>query len=214
MKKIVNKWIKKIKAEVNSNPALYIVLTFIFFAAFFVRAFRAGELLGFYFDQGRDAMIIWRLWHEGRPFLIGPVTGLAGIFLGPFYYYLIAPFYLISGGNPVLPAYFLAFLVASGIIMLYFLGRKMQGRTAGLIAVTIGAFSLELVKAGRWLANPTPIFFTSMVLLWSMWEIVQGKSKKWWLVIALIIGVSLQLEAASAVFYIPMIFVFAFCTCC
>lgn len=210
MKDYFKKWWDDVISEIKSYPANYILLATILILALFVRVYRTEDLLGFYYDQGRDAKVIWRLWHEGRPFLIGPVTGLQGIFLGPFYYYLIAPFYLISGGNPALPAYFLAFLVTLGIFMLYLLGTKMQGKAAGLIAVTIGAFSLELVKAGRWLANPTPIFFTSMVLLWSMWETVQGKSKKWWLMIALIIGVSLQLEAASAIFYLPMIFVFAF----
>ena len=64
-------------------------------AAFVLRIYRINDLLAFHFDQGRDALVIWDLWHNGKPFLIGPVTGLTGIFLGPFYYYLISPFYLI-----------------------------------------------------------------------------------------------------------------------
>src|SRR3989304_6618507 len=78
--------------------------------AFFVRVYRQSELLGFYYDQGRDALIIWDLWHKATPFLIGRVTGLPGIFLGPFYYYLIAPLYLIGGGNPLYLSAFLAFI--------------------------------------------------------------------------------------------------------
>jgi hypothetical protein len=42
-----------------------------------------------------------------------------------------------------------------------------------------------------------------------MWKIIKGESKKWWIVIALLIGISLHFEAASAVFYLPMILVFA-----
>ena len=77
--------------------------------ALFVRIYRTEALLRFYFDQGRDALVIWRLLHEGKFFLIGPVTGLDGIFLGPFYYYLIAPLYLLGGGSPVAPAVFLGY---------------------------------------------------------------------------------------------------------
>src|SRR3989338_740654 len=94
--------------EIKSHPLAYIILMIILFSAFFIRIYRLNDLLGFYYDQGRDALVIWKLWHEGKPFLIGPVTGLSGIFLGPFYYYLIAPLYLIGKGDPVFPAFFLA----------------------------------------------------------------------------------------------------------
>ncbi|MFV1917674.1 MAG: ArnT family glycosyltransferase, partial [Patescibacteria group bacterium] len=213
------KWWEKVRAEIKSSPTYYILLAAILLLALFVRVYRIEEYLGFYYDQGRDALVIWKFWHEGRPFLIGPVTGLAGIFLGPLYYYLIAPFYLIGGGNPVAPTLFLASLSAVAIFSLYFLGCKFYSRATGLIAATIGAFSYELVKAGRWLANPTPILLTSMLLLWSMWGIVTYERKVtgpkglgpggWWMSIALLVGISLQLEAASAVFYLPMILVFA-----
>lgn len=187
---------------------IYLLLFFILVVAFFLRVYRLHELIGFYYDQGRDAMVIWKLWHEGKLFLIGPVTGLAGIFLGPLYYYLIAPFYLIGGGSPVVPTIFLAALSTLAIFMLYFLGWKFHSRAAGVFAVVIGAFSYYLVLASRWLSNPTPLLLISMLLLWSMWEIARGGRKMWWVAAAFLIGLSLQFEAASAVFFIPMMLVF------
>jgi len=187
------------------------ILVFVTLAvALFIRVYRVEALLGFYYDQGRDALVIWRLWHEAKPFLVGPVTGLVGIFLGPFYYYLIAPLYLIGGGNPIYPAGFLSFLATLAILFLYKLGAKMHSRTAGFFAVLISGFSYYLVMSGRWLANPTPILLTSVILLYSMWEIVNRGRKFWWIVISLMIAVSLQFESASAIFYLPMILVFAF----
>lgn len=196
-------------SEIKSHPTNYILLAAVLILALFVRVYRVDELLNFYYDQGRDALVIWRFWHEGRPFLVGPVTGLAGIFLGPFYYYLIAPFYLIGGGNPVFPAAFLAFLSTVAIFLLYLLGYRLHSRQVGIFAAIIGAFSYRVVLAGRWLANPTPILLTSLLLLLSMWMIAVGKSKRWWIATSILIGISLQLEAASAVFYLPMIIVFA-----
>ncbi|MBU0572425.1 glycosyltransferase family 39 protein [Patescibacteria group bacterium] len=209
MRKLFNKFKKSTTKEAKAHPVIYICLFLVLLIALFVRVYRTEALLGFYYDQGRDAMVIWRLWQDHKFFMIGPVTGLAGIFLGPFYYYLIAPFYLISGGDPVLPAVFLAFLSTIAIYFLYLLGKEFQDRITGLIAAVIAGFSYYIVLAGRWLSNPTPILLTSVLLLLSMWKIVKGESKKWWIAIALLIGISLHFEAASAVFYLPMILVFA-----
>lgn len=197
--------------EARSYPLTYLVLLIVLLGAFFIRVYRTQDLLGFYFDQGRDALVIWKFWHHGKFFLIGPVTGLAGIFLGPFYYYLIAPFYLIGQGNPVYPAVFLAFLSTLSILITYYLGWQMQDRITGLIASIIVGFSYYLVLAGRWLSNPTPILLTSVLLFLSFWKLIEGKTKRknlWWLVIALLAGLSLHFEAASAIFYVPTILVF------
>src|SRR3989344_9620897 len=99
-------------------------------------------------------MVIWNLWHQGKLFLIGPVTGLPGIFLGPFYYYLIAPFYLLSRGDPLLSGMFLAFLSTLAIFMLYYLGWKFHSRAAGGRAVLTGGVSYFMGLAGRGGSNP------------------------------------------------------------
>ena len=135
---------------------------------FIIRMYRAGDLLGFYYDQGRDALIIWDLWHSGKFFLIGPVTGLAGVFLGPLYYYLIAPFYLLGGGNPVYPSAFLALTSTLAIFVVYIVGKKFGNRVTGIIAAILTAFSFDIFLASRWLSNPTPILLTSILFFWGL----------------------------------------------
>lgn len=196
-----------------NNWLVYSLLLLILAGSLFIRVYRTGDLLQFYYDQGRDALVIWDLWHKGKPFLIGPVTGLKGIFLGPFYYYLIAPFYLIGGGNPVYPAVFLEILGVGAVFMLYLLGKKMHSRSAGLIAATIGGFSYYIATFNRWLSNPNPILLTSLIFLWSLWEISNSKSNSkskmvWYIAATLIVGVSLHFESASSVFYIPILGIF------
>ena len=51
----------------------HFTLLIILLLAFLIRVWRIDELLGFYYDQGRDAKIIWDLWHNGRFFLIGTI---------------------------------------------------------------------------------------------------------------------------------------------
>lgn len=197
-------WISA-RNEIKSHPVVYILLFIILLFAFFLRVYRVSDLMQFYYDQGRDALVIWDLWHKGKPFLIGPITGLIGIFLGPFFYYLIAPFYLIGGGDPAYPAVFLAFLTVCALGVMYYLGWQMQSRATGLIAVTIGGVSYYMVLAGRWLSNPTPILLTSVLLFLSLWKIITTKNDKWWLAVALLVGISMHFESASAIFYIPMV---------
>lgn len=199
---------KKMKSEIEKNKLIYLLLAAILLMGFFVRSYRLDQLLGFYYDQGRDAQVIWDLWHSHRFFLIGPTTGLAGIFLGPFYYYLIAPFYLLGRGDPVWPAAFLAFTSTVAVFLLYWLGWKMLNRTTGIIAALIGAFSYQLVIASRWLSNPTPLLLSSMLLVLSMWMIANKGNKLWWIALAFFAGISLHFEAASATFFIPTILVF------
>ncbi|HKC04625.1 MAG TPA: hypothetical protein VKC54_02030, partial [Patescibacteria group bacterium] len=104
---------------------LEIILVFItLLVAFIIRIFRINQILGFYYDQGRDGLVIWDLIHKGKFFLIGPTTGIAGIFRGPFYYYLIAPFYWLGRGNPVWPDVFLAFTSVSALALAYYLAKK------------------------------------------------------------------------------------------
>ncbi|KKR11438.1 MAG: hypothetical protein UT39_C0007G0003 [Candidatus Woesebacteria bacterium GW2011_GWA1_39_21] len=164
--------------------------------------------MGFYYDQGRDALVIWNLWHSGKFFLIGPVTGLSGIFLGPFYYFLIAPLYLIGGGNPLLPMVFLAILSALSLLLIFELGRQIHSRSAGLIAAVVAGFSYYIIYYSRWLSNPNPMLLLSMIFFYSLWKIISGGRRRWWPVSAFVVGVSLHFESASAFFYLFIYFLF------
>lgn len=202
-------WRRKIKEEIRNHLLVYGLLGVVLGAGLFLRVYRVGQVLGFYFDQGRDALVIWEFWHKGKFFLVGPTTGIAGIFRGPFYYYLIAPFYLIGGGDPSWPAVALAVSSVAAIGLAYYLGMKIQDRATGLLAVIISSFSFYMVMAGRWLSNPTPMLLLSMILVWMMILVTEGK--RWaWAVIALVAGLSLfHFGSAGEFFYFGAIGVLA-----
>ncbi len=199
--------------EIRNHKIIYLILGVILVFALYVRVHGLGTVLGFYFDQGRDALVIWDFIHSHKFFLIGPTTGLPGIFRGPYYYYLIAPFYLLGRGNPVWPANFLALTSVFAIVLIYYLGAKIQDRRTGIIAAIIASFSFYIVMASRWLSNPTPMLLLSMLLVSSMFQITRitrEKSQKWWVVIALVSGLSLfNFGSSGEFFYFPALFIFA-----
>src|SRR3989344_5678318 len=209
IKKLVVKWWNVLKNDFRSHSTIYYLISAILILAFFLRVYRTQDLMGFYYDQGRDALRIWEFIHQGKPFLIGPVTGLEGIFLGPLFYYLLTPFYFIGRGSPVYPAVFLAFLATSANYVVFLLGKKLHSLQTGLIALLITSFSLYITTSARWLSNPTPILLSSVLLLYSMYKVAVEKNMKWWLGVALFVSISLQFESASAVFYKPIILIFA-----
>lgn len=185
----------------------YIILIAILIISLFLRIYNVHEILGFYFDQGRDAMVVWKLLHEGKFFLIGPVTGIEGIFLGPFFYYLLAPFYLLGSGSPVFVSAALSWLSVFGIYVVYLIGNKIADKETGLLASFIFGGSFSMMIFSRWLSNPNPLPLFSAIVVYGLICIYQGKSKYWFLV-GLFTGLSLQLEAAAATFFLPAILVF------
>lgn len=174
--------------------------------ALFLRTYKLDQLLGFYYDQGRDALVIWRLIHEGKFFLIGPVTGIEGIFLGPFYYYLLTPLYLIGGDSPVFVSFILNFISVLGIYLLYQVTKLFFDEKTAILASILTTFSYTLVVFSRWLSHPPLLPTFSLVVIYALFKISQGKYR-WWIVVGIFTGICLQLEAASAIFFLPTLFV-------
>src|SRR5258705_11860167 len=124
----MQKKISNLKKEIRKHKFIYLILGAILIAAFFLRVYRLGTVLGFYFDQGRDALVIWDLIHSHKFFLIGSTTGLPGIFRGQYYYYLIARFYFLGGGNPIWRREFLFGTIVVAIVFIFYLVMKIHDR--------------------------------------------------------------------------------------
>ena len=200
--------LKKIKQIFKKFPFEKLLLFFLLIFALVLRIYRIDSLLGFYYDQGRDALVIWDLIHKGKFFLIGPTTGIAGVFRGPYYYYLIAPFYLLGRGDPVYPSVFLSCLTVLSFYILYLLVKKAGGRASALISVFLASFSYYLVISSRWLSNPTPMFLLSTLLILGMFRVLENK-RFGWEIIAIVSGLSLfNFGSSGELFYFLSILIF------
>ena len=190
----------KIKKIFSTN---YLLLAILLLASF-LRLFRLKDLLGFWFDQGRDALVIWDFIHKGKFFLIGPTTGIEGVFRGPWYYWLITPFYYLGKGNPVWPTVFLVLTSIVAIFVLYKLGKRIGGEKVGLLALTIATLSTYVIGSSRWLSNPTPMLLISVLLVWAAFKFIE---KKIWALplIGFLIGMAMNFGSAMEIWYIPAI---------
>jgi len=196
---------KRIKKFLSINYLLLMILSL----ASFLRFFRINELLGFWYDQGRDALVIWDFIHKGKTFLIGPMMGFTGMFRGAWYYWLITPFYFLGKGNPLWPNIFLILTSIFAVFVLYKLGEKMGGPKVGLLAALTASVSYYVVGASRWLSDPTPTLLVSVLLVWALFKFLD---KRVWALplVGLLVGLSLQFSAATEIFYVPAVMVFVF----
>jgi len=186
----------------------FVFLLILFLIGFFLRSFRLKELLIFAYDQGRDAVVVKQMI-EGKNFirLIGPTTGVQGFFLGPFFYYLILPFYWLGNGNPLYPAVFLAFLGALVIPAGYFLGKKVLGKKHAFIPAVLLAFNLGTIEYSRWLANSPPLILFSIVFIFCLIKSFKA-GKRWAFLAGISLAFCLQSQFANTIFYLPLFFIY------
>lgn len=114
----------------------------------------------FTYDVGRDFLAVSKMLSEHKPLLIGATTGLHGVFYGPTWYYILTPFFLLTGGDPRWIAFFMALSGVLTVILGYILGKSISGKPLGLtFALLIGVSEvLNQISAQIWNPNLIPLF--------------------------------------------------------
>lgn len=111
---------------------LYILAVLLVIGLFF-RVYKLSEFYIFEHDQDLYSWIVKDILVDGHLRLIGQVTSIEGLFIGPFYYYLLAPFYFIFNMNPLaamIPANIINLLTAISLywVLARFFDRRVVPR--------------------------------------------------------------------------------------
>src|SRR3981081_4139671 len=85
----------------------FLILILILFLASFSRLYRISDYMTFLGDEGRDVLIAKGIL-EGHLTLLGPRSSAGDFFMGPIYYYMMAPFLWLWHLDPVGPAIMVA----------------------------------------------------------------------------------------------------------
>jgi len=178
LKKIID-WVKKHKWEV-------ILIVSILLIGSFMRLYRIGEYMTFLGDEGRDAIVVRRLIVDFDPILVGPGTSIGNMYLGPLYYYFIAPGLLFSGLSPVGPSVQIAIFGILTIALVWWTGREWFGKWAGLSAALLYAIAPTVIIYSRSSWNPNIMPFLAILSVYAIWRVYQHLEYKW----LLLIGVS------------------------
>lgn len=184
------------------------LVIFIILCAAFVRFFRIGEYAMFLADQGRDAIIIKRIVTLEHFPAIGPPSSIGQVYLGPFFYYLMAPFLFLSRLNPAGLAVGEALIAMAGLIFAYIAIKILLGKKTALIFLVFAAFSFELVRSSRFAWNPNPLPYFAFVTLYFLYKSVT--SNKWYyaLLFGVFFALCFQLHHLAAFMVVPIFLTF------
>jgi len=159
-----------------------------------LRLYRIEASLQFLGDQGRDVIILRNLWVKHDLPFIGPVTSVGSFFLGPLYYYLMAPFLLLANYNPVGPAIATAFIGIITIPVLYVITRSMLSASAAAITCFLYTFGAIPIEQTRSAWNPNPMPLAGLGIVFGFYQALKTKRFHWLLLSAFSLGAALQLH--------------------
>lgn len=179
---------KKLLKWVQENKLLVIILIL----GTFLRLYKIDQYMTFLGDEGRDAIIVRNLLIKGDPILIGPGTSVGGMYLGPLYYYFMAPFLLFSNFSPIGPAIGIALLGVITVYFVYLAGKEWFNQKVGLTAALLYAISPVVIIYSRSSWNPNIMPFFALLSVYSVWKVWKEKKYNWLIVAAVSYAFVLQ----------------------
>lgn len=169
----------------------------------FLRLYNIRGYMTFLGDEGRDVIVVRRMLVEYDIPFIGPNSSVGGFFLGPIYYYFMAPFLALFRLDPVGPAVMVALFGVATIYLLYRVGRELYTPFVGIVAALLYAISPVVIAQSRSSWNPNIVPFFSLLLIYALYKSVTTKKKLWYFIAGSCIGVGIQLHYVF-LFLIPV----------
>lgn len=170
-----------------------IFLTLVLALAAFLRLYKIADYMTFLGDEGRDVLKVYDILH-GHLTLLGPTSSVGGFFLGPIYYYFMAPFLLLFNYNPVGPAVMVALIGVATVWLIYKACGEFFNTKVGLIASLLYAISPLVIAYSRSSWNPNPLPFFSLATLFILYRAVKNNNLKLFFASGILLGISLQLH--------------------
>lgn len=183
---------KLIKKIGDKKETLF--LAFFLAIGSFLRLYRLEDLMVYLGDEGRDMLMAMDIL-KGKNFpFIGPRTSVGELYLGPIYYYFIAPFAWIFKMSPIGPAVFVALLGILTIPLIYLVGKFFFESKIGFLIATLYTVSPLIVKFSRSSWNPNPMPFFSLLLMLALFYWQKTKKSKFFYLATVCFAVMLQLH--------------------
>ncbi len=170
-----------------------IILSGILLLAAFLRLYRIEDYMTFLGDEGRDVLVVYNILH-GKLTLLGPTSSVGGFFLGPIYYYFMAPFLWVFNYNPVGPAVMVALIGVATVWLIYKACSEFFNTKVGLFASLLYAVSPLVIAYSRSSWNPNPLPFFSLLSLFTLYKGIVKKSYKLIFASGILLGISMQLH--------------------
>lgn len=200
---------------IRSNRVEFALLVVIVLVGSVFRLYNVGDWMHFGQDEGNVAHVVHDIAVGEDLVALGPAApnNWSGFNLGPIFYYLLVPFYWLSGSSPAGGAVATALITSASIILVYCVGKKFFSTAAGLSAAALFSVSYLMVYYGRWVWNPNLVPFFILLIFLSLYQLAHvqrnQKNGRYLYVLAVAVGIIIQLHG-TALILIPMMLVVYF----
>lgn len=135
--------------------------------------------------------------------LIGPTTGLSGLFHGVWWYYFLTIPYILTGGNPT-GFYAAIFLLGAAwtVLFSFFIKREL-GLVTGLLALLLLSVSPYFIKTSLFAINSVLALPFLALFLYSLYQYLKVRKPRYLFLISFSIGFIAEAELAFGLFLIP-----------
>lgn len=183
------KWLVGLKREIA-------VLVLIVLLGAFLRFYNLSNSVSFEYDEQYNTYLVYNLVHNHKLSLIGQEMSFGGMFLGPWHYLYLVPFYIATNLHPI------GGFIGEGVIGLfsvvsyYFIGKKLFGAKVGLLAAFFRAVLLPLIAIDRIITPPYPSELTSLWFIYFLVKLQEG-SKKAFYILSFLFGLMFTVHLAA-----------------
>lgn len=190
------------------NSITFIILILI---AIITRFIYLDKTAHFVNDQGRDLLILNEIVINSKLSLIGPATSfhstLGSLYFGPYYYYFLLPFFLLSKDPIVLTAIFPILFILICTLLIKVKGINKNTKILFLIFSIFSSYSLYY---SRFLWNLNLGFLLSFIvfLLFLLFNKAIFSKKIYLIIFGFICGMVFQVHYGMLFLYLALIIIF------
>ena len=185
--------------------SLILLLSLVFLSNVMPGIFR--KYTAFTYDNGRDMLVTYGLLFENKFILIGPTTGIEGIFHGAWWYYFLALPFLIFRGEPTGIVFTIAIFGYIGLLLFFFFLKKTTNLKIAFLSSLIYGSSPEIIGRFSQIGHNNLEVPLGILAAIALYYFLKKKCQSYWLaaIFGLFSALIFELEFAYGLF----VFVFS-----
>ncbi len=148
----------------------FIILLCILLISLLFRTYAVVEKTGFDHDYELFSWIVKDIVDNGHLRLIGQLTTADGVFIGPLFYYLLVPFFILFQMDPIGSVIPITIIGIFATLSYFVVFKKLFNNNTGLIAAFFHAVLVNWVFFDRRVVPTTP---SNLWLVWYFFCVVQ-----------------------------------------